>query len=719
MSEQPFQRLAWQNRWVRYIQQPLSEAADCFQESVLLNPENNIIVLNLSEFEFTRLFSAIMTGAEISYPDESHQVMVDFLKGIQCPPTLVAEECITLPSYANNIKYSPANPYIEPSEIPDGYLTQPFLVNGQNGNDFPGYEPFDVIVPFDAITFDLDFFDEIAGQLPTVEIMVNGQGTVNIRFLTIPQGGLVVVTLDNPPNLIDILTGIVTGDENIVDLNQDLVSLPPETAKELIFPVTIETTGIHTIYAVFLPILDDSLIPIRFGGGFRGVELCGFLPEGDMGIQNLRFVGCDLEQQNADGEWVVVDGWEDWLDCVPSGGGGGGGASNTIITVLTMAIASTFNTASTTFVNTGFAVNHTFTKSKALVHIDSPQVGNSGANGSFVQARLGDAGAAGTGSSESIGRNTGNDRREIATSSVFVGITAGSHEIELYLRAAAGTASVFSTGDANVIIIEFDELEDLFVQDIRIVGRDLQKKIGGAWITVTDSLATILNQIEAIANNALTVANGAVAVNATQTSQINSVISVNNTQNTRLTSLESDVNDIMTVDIPQINLTLADHEARIAALEAATSGGGSWAGYKFGQITHILTDPSFGYYSPTGNVYQSSSPQGWLPDGSNEVAINLTNGMRYGAAVHARISASLHGGVAGLFYVSVNGGEEQAMVQSSTSGSQFFAWLNLPTTPTTEMSIVVRHASSNFLWTQTGVTLLFLTINPLTGVLLP
>lgn len=583
MSEQPFQRLAWKNRWVRYIQQPLSEVADCFQESVLLNPENNLIVLSLSEFEFTRLFSAIMTGAEISYPDESHQVMVDFLKGIQCPPTLVAEECVTLPSYANNIKYSPANPYISPEEIPGGYLTQPFLVNGQNGNDFPDYEPFDVLVPFGAITFDLNFFEDIAGQLPTIEIMVQGTGTVNLHFLTSVQGGLVVVTLDNPPNLLDILAGIVTGAENIVDLNQDLVSLPPETAKDLIYPVSIDSAGIHTIYAVFLPILDDSLIPIRFGGGFRGVELCGFLPGGEMGLQNLRFIDCNLEQQNADGSWSIVNGWEDWLDCVPSGGGGGGGIAAISGSTENIPLASNVTTTSTTFTRiTAGSWSRTFTKSKAIVQMVISVV-NSAVQDTIARPHIQSGATSINGVNLTQGVNTGTQSRELVVTDFFENIPIDAATMEIQWRVGGGTGTINANYDVMWTVIEYEDAADLFVEDIRIVGRELQKKIAGAWITVTDSLATILNQIEAIANNAASAAAASQSTANNALTVANGAVTVNNTQNTRLTNLENDLNGIITIDIPQINLTLADHEARIDALEAAVGGespyfdGGVWS----------------------------------------------------------------------------------------------------------------------------------------------
>lgn len=716
MSEQPFQRLAWQNRWVRYIQQPLV-GADCFQESVLLNPENNIMVLNLSEFEFTRLFSAIMTGAEISYPDESHQVIVDFLKGIQCPPNLVPEECIDLPSYANNIAYSPANPYIEPTVIPEGYLVQPFLVNGENGNNFPGYEHFDVIVPFDAITFDIDFFDEIAGQLPTLQIMVNGAGSVNIRFLTIPQGGLVVVTLDNPPNLLDILSGIVTGAENIVDLNQDLVSLPPETAKEIIFPVQIESTGIHTVYAVFLPILDDSLIPIRFGGGFRGLELCGFLPEGDMGVQNLRFLNCNLEQQNADGSWAIVNGWEDWLDCVPSGGGGGGGAA------VDFDIARSAFTPDQNFTNTAFDnfadgvanFNIVAKGTIALVICDNIQSNNSGANDNEFRVILnGVAGVDGNG----IASVNGAAERTLQVSNYWENLTIGNtYPIRLQKRVSAGTGTLQSNSTINWTIIWASDLSQLFVEDVRIVGRELQKKIAGAWITVTDSLATILNQIEAIANNAQNTANSAVAVNTTQQTQINSIISVNNTQNNRLTNLENDVDDIVNIDIPQINITLADHEARITALEAAVNSG-AWGGYKLGQITHTTTATILGYSTNASNSYASGASQGWIPNFNNQVDVSVENAMRFGSCVHLRVGCTLLAGFSGSLVVQVNDGTfQQLIMPSSSSGNNAFAWINISPQEIENMRILISGVSANENWRFSGAVYLCVVINPFTEAL--
>ena len=687
MSEQPFKWLDWRNRLTRYLIQPL-DGVDCFQESVLLNPENNLIMLNLTEGQFLKMFSALMTGAEISYPDESLQLVADFLKGIQCPPTLIPEECFTLPTYANNIAYSPANPYIEPDEIPDGYLTQPFLVNGQNGNDFPDYEPFDVLVPFGAITFDIDFFDEIAGQLPTIQVVVQGTGSVNLKFLTSVQGGLVVVTLDNPPNLLDILAGIVTGAENIVDLNQDLVSLPPETAKELIYPVTIETSGIHTIYAVFLPILDDSLIPVRFGGGFRGIELCGFLPEGDMGLQNLRFVSCNLEQQNSDGSWSIVDGWEDWLDCVPSGGGGGGGSvlkvSNFFHTM-----SSTINTSNTTFTTTEVIFNLVPTYTKCLVIVHNMTLLNSGA-AVVTEARIIRGGSI-VGDDAQVTSVLGTNGRQVAVSDRFNGMTVGSStSFAIQIRSVtAGTATINAATRINITVIEYEDESQLFVEDIRIVGRDLQKKIGGAWITVTDSLATILNSIEAIANNAAAAAAAAQSTANNALTVANGAVTVNNTQNTRLNNLESDVDDLQ-LSVAQHNLDIASLDSRMDAVEslqAVLAFGGVWAWY------HDLTAAAGGYVLGSAGAGWTSG-QGWISD-SNGLQILYNPELLYQNQVtHIQCAVVYTGSPTGTSAWKVDGGD-RASFRYAGVGNVSYGWYRLPNRANQQLTIEFE-GSGNF-----------------------
>lgn len=661
------EELFFQNAWRTDLPQTLGET-ECFDFNAQPNVGENLVIMKLTGQQLTEMLSALYIGAEFTYPEKYLEIIRPLLAATACPPILEEQECYEYPTYASFLRYAPMNPYIEPNTIPDGYVTQPFLVNGENGNNIPNYEHFDVIVPFDAITFDLNFFEDIAGQLPTIEVVVQGSGKAFLKMLTIGQGGLAVITLDNPPNLIDILAGIVTGSENIIDLNQDLVSLPPETAQELIFEVDVAGSGIHTIYIVFLPILDDSLVPLRFGGGFRGVQLCDFVPQGDSGVQNLRFLNCNLEQQNADGLWTIVDGWENWLDCVPSGGGGGGSAIVSAI-VYVMSIAANFATGSATFVDTGFSVSHNFTKSKALIHIDAAQIDNSTTNNSYVQARLDGLAPSGMGSSESVGRNQGVDRRETACSAVFIDITPGVHEIGLYARSGGATATVRGTGDANVVIVEFDDASQLFVEDIRIQGNEIQKKIGGVWLTVSESLASILAGITAIANNAASAASAAQSTANNALNVANGAVTINNQQNVRLNEIEDDIDDI-NLSLGQINLTLENHETRLDTLEAI-----DFSGQEFWSSEWNFLASSNEWTSSLGTWV---SGQGWVQNGGTTMTFVGTSQQVFdGRISHIQIKFRKVSGGFGTLTLQVAGEDSFSVGQLSGSNNLNTDWFRI------------------------------------------
>lgn len=311
MSEQPFERLAYQNRFVKELIQPLV-GVDCFQERADLNVDDNLIALRLSEAQFIQIYSSLLTGADICYPDESLQIVANFLKALHCPPELVPHECLEYPPFSPFIAYPLQNPYNNPDFIPAGYLVPPFaLVTAENIGEYPQNEVGDIVVPFAAISFDANWFEDISETLPTITINFQGTGQANIRLLNQAQGGLAIITLDNPPSLVDIIAGIISGGDNIIDTNLDILSLPPETAIEHIFPVEIETTGLHTVYVVFFPIVDDSLIPLRFGGGFRGVELCGELEVINVGMEDIRYSEDTSKiQARMAGEWLdKIDVW--------------------------------------------------------------------------------------------------------------------------------------------------------------------------------------------------------------------------------------------------------------------------------------------------------------------------------------------------------------------------------------------------------------------------
>jgi len=674
------ERLSFENMW-RSIEPQEVLGTDCFNPNATLTPEDNLIVLKLTAIEFTEIFSALYNGAVMTYPSRFMQILVNFLSGLHCPPILEEQECYDYPTYASFFGYSPMNPYLTPDEIPEGYETVPFEVNGENGVDLPNYEHFDIIVPTSALTLDVNWFEDIGGQLPQITVMVQGEGKALLKFLCIVGGGLVVVTVDNPPNLIDIIAGIVTGADNIIDLNQDIVSLPPETAIELIYEVDVVGTGIHTIYCVFLPILDDSLIPLRFGGGFRGATLCDFVEQPTMGIQNIRFdaASCEL-QVLEDGEWSQVTGWENWLDCVPSGGGGGTGSARIKVSTFNT-IVSDFSTTSTTYVNAATVALMTKTYSKALVIVSNLLLQHS-AGGQRAIARIVRESSAGLDNTEtSVQGTTG---RTVSVSDRWEDIEDGGTSYVVQLKTqTSGTASLLANAEVVVTVIEYEDAEDLFVEDIRIIDEELQKRIGGVWITVTESLKALFDAVQAAAAAAQATANGAVSVNTSQQTQINSIITVNNNQNIRL--LELEVSDAaQNLQIAQINTINNTQTARLDNIDIINNyqnnllsdlaQGGVWSWF-------INFRDTQGSFSVAGLDGYWVSGQGFFSE-NGSLNIESSNFIRQNQITHININVTVNNqtGVPNVRF-RVNGSPSLAMVSNSSGGNERDGWIRVDNLP--------------------------------------
>lgn len=143
---------------------------------------------------------------------------------------------------------------------------------------------------------------------------------------------MAIISVDNPVDLGDIIGGILGDGIDSIDLNQDIVSLPPETTEEIIIEVEIPTEGEHTVYIYFLPTVNDSLIPLAFGGGIRSFELCGTLrpcgtpppapPPPLEGVTELKpefqfTAECGFEYRLKDQndevvqDWTPVAGWDE------------------------------------------------------------------------------------------------------------------------------------------------------------------------------------------------------------------------------------------------------------------------------------------------------------------------------------------------------------------------------------------------------------------------
>jgi len=302
MERQHFQH---RNMYVEKLVQTL-EGVDCFTPFADLNTDSNQILLELTEQEFTQMFSALMVGADVAYPDISHQIVINFLRGLHCPPAFGSEtdDCYNYPMYAPFIDLFPANPYNDPDEIPSGYLAPPFsLAVGSP------YEDTDLIVPFDSFPLLANWFDIIFGFLPQITINTIGDGQIEIDLLNTFNGGFAIVKVGSPPNILDIIGGIIDPNIWIIDLQID-IALPSEADLVVAQEVDIEVgAGIaEQTYITFIPAFDDAFppfgLPLRYGGGIRQVGLCGFESGGVIvGMTDLRVVNCKIEAFEND-EWV-------------------------------------------------------------------------------------------------------------------------------------------------------------------------------------------------------------------------------------------------------------------------------------------------------------------------------------------------------------------------------------------------------------------------------
>jgi len=293
----PQEKLSYRNAFVQFLKQSV-QGVDCFTPFVDLATDENHILLTVSEAEYTELFSSILMGADMLYPEKSHQVVLNFLKGLHCPPDFATEtdDCYNYPPYAPFLDYFPANPYGDPLYVPPGYLF-PIWQVGQ----VVGYEATDLFVNPASLPLLAGFWDLINGVLPMITINTIGDGQLEIDLLNFLNGGMAVIKVGSPPNIFDILGGAIDPNTWVVDLGID-VAIPSEldivSSQEI--DITVGAGNAEQTYIVFIPVIDDAIppfgLPIRFGGGLRQVGLCGFESAGViMGITDLRLVGEKLE----------------------------------------------------------------------------------------------------------------------------------------------------------------------------------------------------------------------------------------------------------------------------------------------------------------------------------------------------------------------------------------------------------------------------------------
>jgi len=189
------------------------------------------------------------------------QLLIDmFIVG--SPTEIPATGCVTHAMSASFISYYPQNPYTDPGMVPDWYSIPPFvIIDSDLASTVTGASIGDVVALNGAFPAPTSIVEH---GLSAIHIEFTGEGVVELHFVSIVFGGLAIVTVDDDGS-----------HSRVVDTNADVISAPPETPGEVVEEFTITGTGSHHIDIRFSPVLDDSGIPLRYGGGMRSVVLCG------------------------------------------------------------------------------------------------------------------------------------------------------------------------------------------------------------------------------------------------------------------------------------------------------------------------------------------------------------------------------------------------------------------------------------------------------------
>jgi len=286
----------------------------CFQIEV----PNDIHHIAAFKGALYTLTSAISWGDDINHTAKDVAAVwseiYDNIRACTDTPIETENDCIDYLPNSENITFAPQDPFSQPGLIPDGYVQPPFFVLGEPNliEQLLGLKKGDVLTGF----FGFPVLTPALGQgLARFRVHVRGTGVVELHFLKIPLGGMVLITEDD-----NILSA------NIVSLYKDPVSLPLELITEIVVEIEFKEPGNHHIDVSFLARFNDELTFFTYGGGLRSVVLCGF---DNMGIDT----SIEIEDEgmklriNPDDPCIIQNEcspgvWENWYDprqCITGG----------------------------------------------------------------------------------------------------------------------------------------------------------------------------------------------------------------------------------------------------------------------------------------------------------------------------------------------------------------------------------------------------------------
>lgn len=186
------------------------------------------------------------------------------------------DSCQTFPNTASFIQYFPNDPRYTPDFTGDGYNGPAWYFATTASNLAYGTHFGDIVTSLDR--FPPGSLPTIlpASGLPRFRVNVNGAGTVRLFIRNMLAGSMLQITIDDDP-----LTAF------FVDMNRDVVSVPPESVDALAVDVNLDSEGPHVVDGIVVSKVNDEIPFLHHGGGLVKVELCGQLTPVEQEIPGL------------------------------------------------------------------------------------------------------------------------------------------------------------------------------------------------------------------------------------------------------------------------------------------------------------------------------------------------------------------------------------------------------------------------------------------------
>lgn len=222
----------------------------------------------------------------------------------ECGGAIEPGDCHDHDTASGVLTYAPQNPFTQATYIPQGYANPPMYVVQDSDLLLHslGFQTGDISTSI--LNFPLGSLPTVIPPdgLPRFRITFNGNDdpagvTVEIHLVKIPLGGFALVTVDGNP---------ITPPPEMVNLNRDELSIPPETSAIIVIEKQVIGTGQHFLDVTFTPRVNDEAPFVYFGGGLHKVVLCG--EDLSTPVPQMTFENCKIRfRPSAISAWQEFD----------------------------------------------------------------------------------------------------------------------------------------------------------------------------------------------------------------------------------------------------------------------------------------------------------------------------------------------------------------------------------------------------------------------------